>query len=86
MATKITETELSSSLSDIINRVHGHGESFVIERNGEAVATLAPSEREKPITFRELADKLRDAPWPLEGFADDLEEIQAMPIKIEPPL
>ena len=82
---KITATELARSLSDVLSRVHYRGETFIVERNGDVVATLAPPEPKPQITFRELVKLLRERHKPLEGFADDLEEIQASQPKIGPP-
>jgi antitoxin (DNA-binding transcriptional repressor) of toxin-antitoxin stability system len=76
MATKITATELSRNLSDILNRVAYRGEEFVVERNGETVATLRPP-LGKGVTVRELVRRLRELPRPDDKFADDLEEIHA---------
>jgi antitoxin (DNA-binding transcriptional repressor) of toxin-antitoxin stability system len=42
MATNLSATQLARNLSDILNRVRYADEAFVIMRNGEAVATLAP--------------------------------------------
>ena len=76
METRITATELAKSLSDILNRVRYRGERFVIERNGEPIASLAPS-APVGITMGELAALLANLPRPDEGFVDDLEAIQA---------
>ena len=85
MEKKITATELAKSLSDVLNRVYYRGESFVIERNGDVVATLGPAKPEKAATVGELIEHLKKIHWPLEGFADDLEAIQASQRKVEPP-
>lgn len=77
METKITATELSRALSDILNRVRYLSESFLIERNGEPVATLAPAIPAPSVTMRELTDRLGGLYLPGEGFADDLEAIQS---------
>ena len=74
MATRITSTELARNLSDILSRARYKGEQFIIERNGETVATLGPAT--KPITWREFVE------WwvnnrPDDWFADDLEAIHA---------
>ncbi len=82
---KITATELAKSLSEVLSRVFYRGESFVIERNGKAVATVDPPEPKAEVTFGQLGDLLKDAPWPLEGFADDLEAIQSSQEKIGAP-
>lgn len=86
METRITATELAKSLSDILNRVRYRGERFLIERNGEPVATLAPAAPAAGVTMRELLSRLADLPSPDDGFADDLEAIQSAQTKISPPL
>jgi hypothetical protein len=77
MERTITATELARSLSDILNRVHYRNERFVIQRNGEIIATIAPPGPVRGVTLQEIAEKLRDLEFPGDGFADDLEEIQA---------
>jgi len=74
VATRISSTELARNLSDILNRALYKGEQFIIQRNGETVATLGPAT--KPITWREFVE------WwvnnrPDDKFADDLEAIHA---------
>ncbi len=78
MSTRISATELSRSLSDVLNRVRYRGGTFVVERNGEAVATLEPTGARPRTTWRELADRLRDFSLgeDAESFASDLEAIQ----------
>ena len=77
METRITATDLAKSLSDILNRVRYRSESFVIVRSGEEIATLAPKGPIAGGTLQHLAAALRDRVSPGEGFADDLEAIQA---------
>ena len=84
METKITATELAKSLSDILNRVRYRGERFVIERNGEPIASLVPT-APVGITMGELAALLANLPRPDEGFADDLEAIHSSQPKITAP-
>jgi antitoxin (DNA-binding transcriptional repressor) of toxin-antitoxin stability system len=83
--TIITATELARSLSDILNRVRYKGETFVIQRKGETIATLAPSGPKLGVTLGELAEALGKLTLPGEGFADDLEAIQASQSKSDPP-
>ncbi len=77
MEKKITATELAKNLSTVLSRVQYRGERFVVERNGDAVASLGPLEAPSGITVGELFDLLRRISRPDEGFADDLEAIQA---------
>jgi antitoxin (DNA-binding transcriptional repressor) of toxin-antitoxin stability system len=73
--TRISATELARGLSNILNRVRRSGERFVIERNGETVAVLGPPAR--GIHVDEFAERVGDLELPGDGFADDLEAIQA---------
>jgi antitoxin (DNA-binding transcriptional repressor) of toxin-antitoxin stability system len=77
MEKKITATELAKNLSSVLSRVQYRGDRFVVERNGEAVASLGPVEGHSGIKVRELFGLLSQLPRPDEGFADDLEAIQA---------
>ncbi len=73
----ITATELARTLSDTLIRVQYRGERFTIERNGDPVASLVPAKAPGLITLSELAAQLWDLTLPGDGFADDLEAIQA---------
>ena len=75
MPTRITATELARSLSDILSRIKYRGEEFLVERNGEPLATLAPV-APPGVTLRGFIQRLGDLRMP-EGMADDLERIQA---------
>ena len=76
MDQKITATQLAKSLSDVLNRVKYRGERFIIERNGEPIATLAPT-APRGVTLNELIAVLGDWHPPGDGYADDLEWAQA---------
>ena len=81
---KVTATDFSRNLSDFLNRVRYRDESFVIERNKEAVALVTPPGSPpappsggdgggQPIaTLSEIAQRLAGVAWPGEGFAEDL--------------
>jgi prevent-host-death family protein len=74
----ITATELARRLSDVLNRIRYRGERFIVERNGEPVAALGPvAAAPRGITLGELVARLGDLAPPGDGFADDLEAIQA---------
>jgi hypothetical protein len=77
MEQTITATELARCLSDVLNRVHYRNERFIVERNGQPVAVIAPPGPVRGTTLHEIAEKLRGLEFPGDGFADDLEEIQA---------
>ncbi len=55
--TAISVTEASRNFADCVNRVRYQRASFVLERNGEPVAELIPSE-EKVCTGAQLAEAL----------------------------
>jgi prevent-host-death family protein len=44
MDTTITATELSTNLSNILNRVRYRGERFTVACNGEPIAVLEPAD------------------------------------------
>ena len=77
METTITATELARGLSDILNRVRYRGERFIVERGGEPVAVLEPVGVRPAATLGEFMLRLSTLPIPDEGFANDLEEVQA---------
>ena len=72
--TTITATELARSLSDILNRVKYQGEVFVVQRNGEPIATLTPAPP-RPMTLAEFFRYMDTIPRPDDQFADDLAKI-----------
>ena len=75
--TTITATELARNLSDILNRVKYRGERFLVERNGEAVATLEPAKALPPKgTLRDLIRLTIEAGLD-EDWADDMEKVHA---------
>lgn len=56
MATLIPQRELRNNNADILNRVEA-GESFVVTRNGTAVADVVPhAERSRPPMFPKTKD------------------------------
>jgi prevent-host-death family protein len=76
-ATTITATQLARQLSDILNRVKYRGEQFVVQRNGETVATISPPRAESGTTWDEFIARVPNLEFPGDGFADDLEAVQA---------
>ncbi len=77
MVTRITSTQLARNLSDILNRARYKGESFVIERNGEPIATVEPPPRQG-ITLEELTALIADLPPCDDKFAADLETARSI--------
>ncbi len=55
--TKITVTEASRNFVDCVNRAHYQNVTFVLMKNGEAVAEIVPKS-EKACTAADLAEAL----------------------------
>ena len=86
MDKKITATELAKSLSDILNRVRYRRERFIVERNGEPIATIAPAGLAAgDLSLGEFFDLLQRLLRPDDEFADDLAEVQASQQKMTVP-
>ncbi|MFN8593330.1 MAG: hypothetical protein U0031_17885 [Thermomicrobiales bacterium] len=77
MESTISATYLAKNLSDVLSRVRDRGERFVIQRDGQTIATIIPPRGPNGITVAELVARIGDLPIPDAGFADDLERIQA---------
>lgn len=77
METTISATQLAKGLSDVLNRVKYRGERFVIKRNGETIAVVAPADTRPGITVSELIARVGDLKVPNGDFADNLEAVQA---------
>ncbi len=79
MESTISATQLARNLSDVLNRVKYRGERFVVQRYGETVAVVGPvTTVDRPgITVSEFLARTGDLKMPGDGFADDLEAIQA---------
>ena len=85
MDTRITATQLAKTLSDVLNRVRYTGERFLVERNGEPIATVAPAAPASGMTWRQLVALLEELPRPDEDFADDLAAAQASQSRLGTP-
>ena len=81
--TYITATQLAKNLSDILNRVKYQGEHFVVQRNGETIATLGPPPA-KSITLGELFDALRALPPLDDEWVADMEQVLASRPVLDP--
>lgn len=82
MTERISATMAARNFSELLNRVHYKGDSFVIIRNGEEVGRLEPVPARPRKTLRELVERVRELGPPDEDFARDLEEIHQR----QPPL
>jgi antitoxin (DNA-binding transcriptional repressor) of toxin-antitoxin stability system len=86
LETRITATELARNLSDILSRARYQRESFIVERNGEVVARIAPPSG-KAMTWGGFVKWWGEVPKPDPAFWDDVEEAHRLmnqPIE-EPP-
>jgi antitoxin (DNA-binding transcriptional repressor) of toxin-antitoxin stability system len=72
----ITATELVRGLGDILARIRYRRESFIVERNGRAVARIVPVEGEATSVREALEAWLSDADED-PSFADDLARVNA---------
>lgn len=78
METTITATQLAQSLPEVLNRVRYGNERFVIQSNGETIATISPPPPpQRVVMLHDALRALAGVEFPGDGFADDLEEIQA---------
>jgi hypothetical protein len=75
--TRVSTTELSEQLRDILIRVAEHGEHFVVERDGIALAVIQPPAMQPGPTLHQLPALLADVPWPDSEFFDELESVRA---------
>lgn len=76
MEYRISATELARRVGDVLGRVRYRGDTFVVDRNGEAVARIAPVPGAGGVgTLADLARAWRSAGEPELAFADDLERI-----------
>jgi antitoxin (DNA-binding transcriptional repressor) of toxin-antitoxin stability system len=73
----ISATALARRLGDVLGRIRYRGESFVIERNGVAVARLVPAGTHQHASVVEVLQRWREAAEPEPEFAEALERIRA---------
>lgn len=85
METTITVSDLATDLADVLDRVRDRGERFVVEREGRPVATISPARVPAGASLGEVLAEIGDR-FPVgDGFADDLEAIQANQGRAEMP-
>lgn len=77
MEHRISATELARRLGDVLARVRYRGDTFLVERNGDAVARVTPAPEGSPTTLREALEAWSSAGKPEAAFADDLERVGA---------
>ena len=75
--TTISATELARKLGDFLGRVRYRGESFVVERNGVAVARVVPATEATPPALAQALAVWSGSGLDDAGFASDLERVNA---------
>jgi len=77
METKITPDELAERLTAVLEQINATGERFIIERDGQRLAELAPPTNHPSPTVADFFALLDRLPRPDDRFADDLALVQA---------
>ncbi len=74
MKLPISATQAVRNFSELMNRVHYRGESFVVERGGKPICEILPA---APSKFRggDLANLLRSLPKPDEEYLRVVEDL-----------
>lgn len=75
MDIRISATELARNVGDVLGRVRYRGDSFLVERNGEAVARVVPLVERPTATRGEVFGAWSSAGTPEPDFARDLETV-----------
>ena len=75
MDIRITATELARNVGDVLGRIRYRGDSFLVERNGEAVARIVPLVDRPTATLWEVLGAWSSAGPPEPDFAGDLEAV-----------
>jgi antitoxin (DNA-binding transcriptional repressor) of toxin-antitoxin stability system len=71
---RVSATEAARRFSDLLDQVEHEGETFVVERRGRAVASIAPAAAASGRTVKEL---LRAQP-PDPAWASELAELRGL--------
>jgi prevent-host-death family protein len=77
MENTISATELARNLGDILGKVRYRHEVFIVERNGEPIARLAPLGSGTAVSLLEGLRAWRAGRAHDPTFADDLERVNA---------
>jgi antitoxin (DNA-binding transcriptional repressor) of toxin-antitoxin stability system len=85
MDIKVSATDLARKLGDVLGRIRYRGDSFVVERNGEAVARVVPLVERPTATLGELLMAWGEAGPADPDFARDLAEVDAADSSQEDP-
>jgi antitoxin (DNA-binding transcriptional repressor) of toxin-antitoxin stability system len=71
----ISATELARKLGDVLGRIRYRGDSFVVQRNGEPVARIAPLATHTAGSVLEGLRAWREAAPRDAALADDLDRV-----------
>ena len=82
MAEPITASEAARRFSDLLERTHHRGESFIILQGGEEAGRLVPPPATRKGTVADFLTLLEECGLPDDQFAADLEEIR----RLQPPM
>jgi antitoxin (DNA-binding transcriptional repressor) of toxin-antitoxin stability system len=74
MEIRITATELARRVGEVLGKIRYRRDTFVVERNGEAVARMTPL-ASRGATLEEALTAWQQAPATDEDFADDLDRV-----------
>jgi prevent-host-death family protein len=85
MEHRISATDLARNLGDVLGRVRYRNDTFVVERNGDAVARVVPLAESAPTTVLEAFAAWRSAGPPDADFATDLERVSDLDVPPDNP-
>jgi antitoxin (DNA-binding transcriptional repressor) of toxin-antitoxin stability system len=77
MQVDISAIYLAEHLSEVLDRVQERGDRFTVYQDGEKIALIAPVPTVRGTTWEQFTARVPNLEFPGEGFADDLEAIQA---------
>ena len=72
MKRTISATDAVRTFSEVVNRVRYRGDTFIVERGGEAVCRIEPV-APCAVSVADLVALLHTAPAADQGFADEVE-------------
>ena len=81
MRIRLTATQTARQFSELMNRVHYRGESFIVERGGKPICEIVPA---RPAKFNggELAELLQSLPKPDEEYLELVAKLAAKQPKV----
>ena len=76
MEHRISATELARKLGDVLGKIRYRGDAFIVERNGEAVARIAPLRLDATTSLSEALRAWTHGAGNDKKFAGDLERVK----------